>query len=81
MLLTCWQNKVRRYNTKPLAKEDNVHGYLIAIIEEQRERVVRQHGKATKYLFPTSPAVRNPTWIELHPGFPEEALRAARHSR
>ncbi|HOP16912.1 MAG TPA: tyrosine-type recombinase/integrase [Gammaproteobacteria bacterium] len=52
MLLTFWQNKVRRYNTKPLAKEDNVHGYLIAIIEEQRERVVRQHGKATKYLFP-----------------------------
>ncbi len=52
MLLTFWQNKVRRYNTKPLAKADKNHGYLIAIIEEQRERVIKKHGKATKYLFP-----------------------------
>lgn len=52
LLLTFWQNKVRRYNTKPLSKKDKSHGYLIAIIEEQRERVIKQHGKATKYLFP-----------------------------
>lgn len=52
MLLTFWQNKVRRFNTKPLEKADKTHGYLIAIIEEQRVRVIKKHGKATKYLFP-----------------------------
>lgn len=52
MLLTFWQNKVRRYNTKPLSKEDKSHQYLIAIIEEQRDRIFKKHGKSTKYLFP-----------------------------
>lgn len=52
MLLTFWQNKVRKWNTKPLLKSEPQHAELKRIIENQREEVMRRHGKPTKYLFP-----------------------------
>lgn len=52
MLLTFWQNKVKKWNVKPLHKKDAAHAELIGIIEAQRADVVSQYGKATKYLFP-----------------------------
>lgn len=53
MLLTFWQNKVRKWNVKPLHKKDATHAELISIIECQRADIIKQHGKPTKYLFPT----------------------------
>lgn len=53
MLFTYWQNKVSRWNTKPLLKTDPAHQTMIAMIEEQRKQVCQRHGQATKYLFPT----------------------------
>ncbi len=52
MLLTFWQNKVRKWNIKPLHKKDSAHADLIEIVEAQRTDVVKKYGKATKYLFP-----------------------------
>lgn len=52
MLLTFWQNKVRKWNVKPLHKREPAHAELINIIETQRSDIIRQYGKATKYLFP-----------------------------
>ena len=52
MLFTFWQNKVSRWNRKPLLVTDAAHQAMIGIIEEQRERVRRCHGRETKYLFP-----------------------------
>lgn len=52
MLFTFWQNKVSRWNTKPLLLTDPAHQAMIELIEAQRDRVRRRHGRATKYLFP-----------------------------
>src|SRR5690554_1699327 len=52
MLLTFWQNKVRKWNVKPLHKTNPAHAELISCIESQRERVLGRYGKTTKYLFP-----------------------------
>jgi site-specific recombinase XerD len=53
MILTFWQNKVSRWNSKPLLLSDPVHKNLIDSIEQQRERVRSKHGRETKYLFPS----------------------------
>ncbi|NPU92115.1 MAG: tyrosine-type recombinase/integrase [Gammaproteobacteria bacterium] len=53
MLLTFWQNKVRKWNVKPLLKTDSAHQELIKIVKAQQARVLRKHGKETKYLFPS----------------------------
>ena len=53
MLLTFWQNKVRKWNVKPLLKTDVSHQELINIVASQQVRVLRKHGKETKYLFPS----------------------------
>lgn len=52
MLLTFWQNKVSRWNTKPLLLTDPAHQVMINLIETQRESVQQRYGRATKYLFP-----------------------------
>jgi len=52
LLLHFWQNKVRRWNTKPLLKVDPLHRELIHGIEAQRQAVVERYGAPTKYLFP-----------------------------
>ncbi len=52
MLFTFWQNKVSRWNTKPLLATDSAHRAMIELIEAQRDRVRQRHGRATKYLFP-----------------------------
>jgi hypothetical protein len=51
-LFTYWQNKVSRWNTKPLLVNDPAHAAMIRVIEHQRERIRQRHGRATKYLFP-----------------------------
>lgn len=53
MLLTFWQNKVRKWNDKPLHKQNPAHAEIINIIELQRERILKENGRPTKYLFPT----------------------------
>lgn len=53
MLLTFWQNKVRKWNDKPLHKQNPAHAEVISIIELQRERILKENGRPTKYLFPT----------------------------
>ena len=52
MLFTFWQNKVSRWNTKPLLVTDPAHQAMIELIEAQRDRVRQRYGSATKYLFP-----------------------------
>jgi hypothetical protein len=52
MLFTFWQNKVSRWNTKPLLTTDPAHRAMIELIEAQQDRVRQRHGHATKYLFP-----------------------------
>ena len=52
MLFTFWQNKVSRWNTKPLLVTDPAHQAMIELIETQREHVWQRYGRATKYLFP-----------------------------
>jgi len=52
MLLLFWQNKVSRWNTKPLLKTDPSHKRLIESIKIQRKQVIKTHKKSTKYLFP-----------------------------
>lgn len=54
MILNFWQNKVRKWNRKPLAKSDIAHATLIKIIEEQRKDIIRKYGAPTKYLFPST---------------------------
>lgn len=53
MLLTFWQNKVRKWNVKPLHKTNSAHKELIAIIEAQRSSLIKRYSKPTKYLFPS----------------------------
>ena len=52
MLFTFWQNKVSRWNTKPLLATDPAHRGMIELIEAQQDRVRQRYGRATKYLFP-----------------------------
>ena len=52
MLFTFWQNKVSRWNTKPLLATDPAHRAMIELIEAQQDRVRQRYGRATKYLFP-----------------------------
>lgn len=52
MILHFWQNKVRKWNRKPLSKSDKSHAALIKVIEDQRKSIVQKHGSPTKYLFP-----------------------------
>lgn len=52
MLFTFWQNKVSRWNTKPLLRSDPAHQSMIARIEEQRASVRQRYGRDTNYLFP-----------------------------
>lgn len=52
-ILTFWQNKVSKWNDKPLQKTDPLHQQLITTIEEQRKRIIEEYGHPTKYLFPT----------------------------
>lgn len=52
MLLTFWQNKVRKWNVKPLLKKDASHTLLIELIERQRLWILGKFQKPTKYLFP-----------------------------
>lgn len=52
MIFTFWQNKVSRWNTKPLLKTDPAHQEMIRLIEEQRNRIRQRYGRDTKYLFP-----------------------------
>jgi Phage integrase family len=52
MLFTFWQNKVSRWNTKPLLLTDPAHQAMIELIEAQRHRVRQRYGRAPKYLFP-----------------------------
>ena len=52
MLLTFWQNKVKKWNVKPLHKKDQAHSALISMIKTQQSDILKKHGKPTKYLFP-----------------------------
>jgi hypothetical protein len=52
MIFTFWQNKVSRWNTKPLLVTDPAHQAMIKLIEAQRDSVRQRYGRATKYLFP-----------------------------
>ena len=52
MLLTFWQNKVRRWNQKPLLKSDPVHRQVIDVVTNQQALVRNAFGRETKYLFP-----------------------------
>ena len=52
MILTFYQSKVKRWNTKPLLKEDAAHALVIKTIQDQQEDVCREWGRKTKYLFP-----------------------------
>ena len=53
MILTFFQSKEQRWNTKPLLREDAAHALVIMTIREQQAEVSRQWGHETKYLFPT----------------------------
>lgn len=52
MLFTFWQNKVSRWNTKPLLKTDPAHRTMIELIEAQQDQIRQRYGHDTKYLFP-----------------------------
>ncbi|AIB11703.1 hypothetical protein ABAZ39_06720 [Azospirillum argentinense] len=53
MILTFYQSKVKRWNTKPLLKEDAAHALVIKTIQDQQQDVLRAWGRRTTYLFPT----------------------------
>lgn len=65
MILNFWQNKVRKWNRKPLSKSDKSHVVLINIIKNQREAVIQKHGKPTRYLFPYITGTRE-SFISQH---------------
>lgn len=52
MILTFYQSKVQRWNTKPLLKEDAAHALVIMAIREQQAEVRRHWERETNYLFP-----------------------------
>ena len=53
MILTFYQSKVKRWNTKPLLKEDAAHALVIKTIQDQQQDVRRKWGRETTHLFPT----------------------------
>lgn len=53
MLLTFYQSKVKKWNTKPLHREDAAHAVVIKEIEDQRNDVLAVWSKKTEFLFPT----------------------------
>jgi hypothetical protein len=53
MVLHFWQNKVARWNSKPLLKTDPLHRQLLDAVESQRMAILQRHEKPTKYLFPS----------------------------
>jgi integrase/recombinase XerD len=52
MLLTFYQSKIRKWNIKPLHKDDAAHALVIQAIQDQRKEVRRHWDQDTKYLFP-----------------------------
>ena len=52
MLLTFYQSKVKRWNTKPLHKNDAAHALVIQAIQEQQDDVRTAWRRETQYLFP-----------------------------
>jgi integrase len=52
MLLTFYQSKVKRWNTKPLHRNDAAHALVIQAIQEQQDDVRRAWRRETQYLFP-----------------------------
>jgi integrase len=52
LILHFWQNKVRRWNTKPLLRTDPLHREFIQSVEQQRQRLIDRYGGPTKFLFP-----------------------------
>ncbi|MEI7609301.1 MAG: site-specific integrase, partial [Rhodospirillaceae bacterium] len=53
MILTFYQSKVKRWNTKPLLKEDAAHALVIKTVRDQQNDVRLKWGAERKYLFPT----------------------------
>lgn len=53
IILTFWQNKVSRWNSKPLLLSDPHHQTVISAVHEQQGLIRQKHGRETKYLFPT----------------------------
>ena len=53
MILTFWQNKVSRWNSKPLLLTDPYHQDVISAVQDQQDVIRQMHGRETKYLFPT----------------------------
>jgi hypothetical protein len=51
MLLTFFQSKVKRWNTKPLLMEDAAHSLVIEAIREQQTAARSMFGQNPKYLF------------------------------
>jgi len=52
MQLRFWQNKVRKWNIKPLLISDPAHKRIIDMIKIQQDRIVSLIGKKTLHLFP-----------------------------
>jgi integrase len=53
VVLHFWQNKVSRWNTKPLLKTDPMHKQVLEAVEAQRMAIIERYEKPTKYLFPS----------------------------
>lgn len=53
MLLKFWQNKVSKWNIKPLSISDEKHIKLINMIKEHQTELMKFHNGGTKYLFPS----------------------------
>lgn len=53
MLLNFWQNKVNKWNTKPLLKEKPEHAFLIKLIQTHQKTIIHKYDKPTKQLFPS----------------------------
>ncbi len=50
-LLTFFQRKVQKWNTKPLLVDDAAHAMVIEAVNAQKQEAVSQFGKRPKYLF------------------------------
>lgn len=64
-LLTFWQNKVKRWNVKPLLRSDDVHARIIDAIEGQQNWIRLRYGNATKYLFPAFHGEKE-SWVSFN---------------
>lgn len=78
MLFTFWQNKVSRWNTKPLLLTDPAHKAMIELIESQRARVRQHHDRTTKYLFPVFHGKRE-SFLGYHRTLQELKMLCLRH--